>query len=178
MSVRSVGYANSGPTYIQGHPACRLEELKRNIDSLYNENQTPNRNTSTWCTDLNIHILKKDLQNSLSLVNAELNNLKQDIKTVNIEIYELKKFKEYFLSNISSFENSKEIDSIKSDINSCKKYNEDIHKRIYDLELENGIFKNTNEYLMKNLKEQIEINNKLCERIFEMKEEKFKNEKS
>ena len=56
-----------------------------------------------------------------------------------------------------------------------------IHKNILKIpKLEQKIInlEETNEYLMKNLKEQIEINSKLCERIFEMKEEKFKDEKS
>jgi hypothetical protein len=36
----------------------------------------------------------------------------------------------------------------------------------------------TNKDILKKLEEQIQLNSKLCERIFEMKEEKFKNEKS
>jgi len=54
----------------------------------------------------------------------------------------------------------------------------DARKEIINLKSEVSSLKETNEYLMKNLKEQIEINNKLCQRIFEMKEEKFKDEKS
>ena len=50
-------------------------------------------------------------------------------------------------------------------------------KEIIDLKSKVSSLEQTNEHLMKNLKEQIEINNKLCHRIFEMKEEKFKNEK-
>jgi len=92
------------------------------------------------------------------------------ISNLESKIFELQKFKEYILNRVSSIENSKEINIIKSDIEFCKKYSEDIYKRNIDLE-------QTNEYLMKNLKEQIEINNKLCQRIFEMKEEKFKDEK-
>jgi len=36
----------------------------------------------------------------------------------------------------------------------------------------------TNKDILKKLEEQIQLNNKLCERIFEMKEEKFKNDKT
>jgi len=53
------------------------------------------------------------------------------------------------------------------DIDMCKSNIADMSKRIFDLE-------NENTSIMKKFEEQIELNSKLCQRIFEMKEEKFK----
>jgi paraquat-inducible protein B len=78
------------------------------------------------------------------------------------QIDELNKFREYTQSCIVS-NHTQHIDS---------------RKEIANLKSEVSSLKETNEYLMKNLKEQIQLNSKLCERIFEMKEDKFKNEKS
>jgi len=58
----------------------------------------------------------------------------------------------------------------KIDIENCKNNIADMSRRIFDLE-------NENSSILKKLEEQIQLNSKLCERIFEMKEEKFKNEK-
>jgi hypothetical protein len=59
----------------------------------------------------------------------------------------------------------------KIDIHICKNNIADMSRRIFDLELENSS-------ILKKLEEQIQLNSKLCERIFEMKEEKFREEKS
>ena len=58
----------------------------------------------------------------------------------------------------------------KLDINMCKNNIADMSRRIFDLESENSS-------ILKKLEEQIQLNNKLCQRILEMKEEKFKDEK-
>jgi len=63
----------------------------------------------------------------------------------------------------------------------CDPYNYHIHKNILkipQLEKEISELKQTNQDILKKLEEQIQLNSKLCERIFEMKEEKFKDEKS
>ena len=57
----------------------------------------------------------------------------------------------------------------KLDIDICKSNIADMSKRIFDLE-------NENTSIMKKLEEQIELNSKLCQRIFEMKEDTFKEE--
>jgi uncharacterized protein (UPF0335 family) len=49
--------------------------------------------------------------------------------------------------------------------------------KIPKLEQEISSLQQTNQDILKKLDEQIQLNSKLCERIFEMKEEKFKDEK-
>ena len=105
------------------------------------------------------------------------------IKKINDE---LKAYKEADKISLGSIHNQlidvkKQIDELnkfREYTQSCLVSNHTQHisarKEIADLKSEVSTLKETNEYLMKNLKEQIEINNKLCERIFEMKEEKFK----
>lgn len=50
----------------------------------------------------------------------------------------------------------------------------DVRKEISELKLEISSLKQTNQDILKKLEEQIQLNSKLCHRIFEMKEEKFK----
>jgi hypothetical protein len=78
------------------------------------------------------------------------------------QIDELKKFIEYTQSCLVST-HTQHIDS---------------RKEITELKLEISSLKQTNQDILKKLEEQIQLNSKLCERIFEMKEEKFKEEKS
>ena len=74
------------------------------------------------------------------------------------QIDELNKFREYTQSCLISthtlhIDSRKEITELKSEIFSLKQTNQDI---------------------LKKLEEQIQLNSKLCERIFEMKEQQFK----
>jgi hypothetical protein len=55
----------------------------------------------------------------------------------------------------------------KSNIDTCKNNIAHMSRRIFDLESENSL-------ILKKLEEQIQLNSKLCERIFEMKEDKFR----
>ena len=50
--------------------------------------------------------------------------------------------------------------------------------KIPQLEQKISLLEQTNQDILKKLEEQIQLNSKLCERIFEMKEEKFREEKS
>jgi hypothetical protein len=52
----------------------------------------------------------------------------------------------------------------------------DLYKQ-FDIQSEISTLKETNQDILKKLEEQIELNSKLCQRIFEMKEEKLKDEK-
>jgi hypothetical protein len=100
----------------------------------------------------------------------------------------------------------KKINQQKLDINICKNNITNMSRRIFDLENENSSIlkkleeqiqlnnklcdkspnlekevsslKQTNQDILKKLEEQIELNSKLCKRIFEMKEDKFKDETS
>jgi hypothetical protein len=113
-----------------------------------------NSNSSYYATQNDVKVRKEADKISQTSIHNQLIDIRKQID-------ELNKFREYTQSCIVS-NHTQHIDS---------------RKEIANLKSEVSSLKDTNEYLMKNLKEQIEINNKLCERIFEMKEEKFKNEK-
>ena len=114
-----------------------------------------NSNSSYYATQMDVKVHKEADKISFGSIQNQLTDVKKQID-------ELNKFREYTQSCLVSNHNQ----------------HISARKEIIDLKLEVSTLKETNEYLMKNLKEQIEINSKLCERIFEMKEEKFKNEKN
>jgi len=91
---------------------------------------------------------------------------------------------DFHFKNSANTHNQNEFISYKL---SCPNLDYYIHKNILkipNLEQQISELKQTNEEILNKLQEQIKLNeefsklnNKLCERIFEMKEEKFKNEK-
>jgi len=94
----------------------------------------------------------------MDLKKVALLAMNDQVKEAIKQIEELNKFREYTQSCLVSnhtqhIDARKEINELKSEISSLKETNQDI---------------------LKKLEEQIQLNSKLCERIFEMKEEKFK----
>jgi hypothetical protein len=63
---------------------------------------------------------------------------------------------------------------ILSKINYYNKYKKYISDQLLETKKEISELKKTNEDILKKLDDQIKLNAKLCDRIFEMKEEKFK----
>jgi hypothetical protein len=113
-----------------------------------------NSNSSNYATQMYLKGHKEPEKISLGSIQNQLIYFRKQID-------ELNKFREYTQSCLVST-HTQHIDA---------------RKEIANFKSEVSTLKETNEYLIKNLKEQIQLNSKLCERIFEMKEEKFKEEK-
>lgn len=119
-----------------------------------------NDNASYYASPMDVRKISDDLKKYKEEVGhlSIHNQLKEAIK----QIEELNKFREFTQSCLVSYHTQhidarKEVNNLRIDISSLKETNQDI---------------------LKKLEEQIQLNSKLCERIFEMKEEKFKDEKS
>ena len=96
-----------------------------------------------------------EYKKEVSVCHTSIDNQLVDVRK---QIDELNKFREYTQSCLVSthtqhIDSRKEITELKSEISSLKQTNQDI---------------------LKKLEEQIQLNSKLCERIFEMKEQQFK----
>jgi len=133
-----------------------------------------------WVQQMGIDELKKDLnayKEAVSTCHVSVHNQLIDARK---QIEELNKFREYTQSCLVSthtqhIDARKEILDLKLEISKNIQHI-DARKEINELKSEVSSLKKTNKDILKKLEEQIQLNSKLCERIFEMKEEKFKED--
>jgi hypothetical protein len=139
--------------------SVRQPTLEQKIISLYKEIPKDPRIGSNPV--IIVDNIRKDTQSCLIDIFAEINKLQNEIKDIQLKIS----------NNVSTHEYKQFKDAQKDYDTRFKEY---VNSQVLITRQERSELKKTNEDILKKLDDQIRLNSQLCDRIFEMKEEKFR----
>jgi len=142
-------------------PFEKLPTLEHKINFLYKASNSSGVNSLTSALHSNVENFKKEVQSCLLEILSEINKLQKEIKDIQLKIS----------NNVSTHEYKQFKDAQKDYDTRFKEY---VNGQLLETKKEISELKKTNEDVLKKLDDQIKLNAQLCDRIFEMKEEKFR----
>lgn len=142
-------------------PFEKLPSLEYKINFLVKPSNSSCGNVPINANYINVENFKKEVQSCLIDILAEINKLKNEIKDIQLKI-----------SNNVSIHEYKQFKDAQKDYDT--RFKEYVNSQLLETKKEISELKKTNKDILEKLEDQIKLNSQLCDRIFEMKEEKFR----